>query len=121
MSTPEEYRIPWHLNVTNWVILLGAIVTCTLGWLAAGQPGVPLKDGDYGCYTPFQGGPRIPGPGVTVVEGQIVDVWDFDLDSGTRNSVPHSDFQRVDPRSFTIASVSVSTWGGSSHEYECTI
>lgn len=117
MSQSPSVKLPWHQNFANWFILTGIIGTCVMGWFAAGQPGVPLKDGDYGCRTPAQGGISIPGPGATVVNGRVIDAWDFDSSNGTTPSVPFSNPERKNPGMFTMTSVGP---GGYKYEFECT-
>lgn len=117
MSRPANDELPWYLNFSNWFILAGIIGACLLWWFAQGQPGLPLKDGDYGCRTPTQGGFSIPGPGATVVNGKVVAAWDFDFATGTTSSVPFSNAERRDPNSFTMISVAL---GGYQYEFECT-
>lgn len=114
VSQSTSVKLPWHLNSTNWFILAGIIGTCVFGWFAAGQPGVPLKDGDYGCSA--QNG-AIPGPGATVVNGRVVDAWDFDSSTGATPSVPFRNPERKNPGMFTMTSVGP---GGHRYEFECT-
>lgn len=117
VSPSASDKLPWHLNFSNWFILAGVIGACLLGWFALGQPGAPLKDGDYGCRTPAQGGVSIPGPGATVVNGEVVDAWDFDFATGMTSSVPFRNPERKNPDTFTMTSVAL---GGYQYEFKCT-
>lgn len=101
----EEYKLPWHLNLTNWFIIIGVLVTCGAGWYLIVWPSLPLKDGEYSCMPELPGG--IAGPGAVVSDGRVVDAQEFDMSTGATYSVPFSDPKKIDPRSFRLTSVSL--------------
>ncbi len=116
-SNSDSNRLPGHLNPANWFILIGVIVTVGMVWFLMGQPGAALKDGSYGCKTPPQSGISIGGPAATVLDGEVVDAWDFDMATGLSASVPYRNVERVNADSFTMTSVAT---GGHEFEFDCT-
>lgn len=97
-STP-----PAHASPQRWFIGIGVVVAAVLCWFALGQPGMPLRDGDYGCST-GEGALAQPGPGATVEGGEIIDVWNFDLRTGRKTSLRWSDAERLSPKKFNVTS-----------------
>lgn len=105
-------------SLQNWFIGVGVVVALIVGWLAMGQPGKSLQDGDYGCSSASAsiiGG----GPGATVENGEVVDVWSFDMNTGTKTSLRWSDPNRKGPKEFSVTS-EVPTSSGSTDVYICT-
>jgi hypothetical protein len=105
-------------SVINGFLGIGVVITIGIFWWGGGQPGVPLGDGDYGCAVPGGGGlGSLPGPGATVVDGEVVDAWHFDIATGTQTSVLFSDVEQKSPGRFNMVSVN---WRGDPYQFECT-
>lgn len=106
----------------KWIIGLGIAVTVVGGWFVIGQAGRPLQDGDYGCKDRLAASMNLPaygGPGATVKNGEVVDVWDFDMSTGTRTSVPWRAAERQSSTEFTV---SVAFQGRQTYrDYVCSV
>lgn len=105
-------------NLAGMGLVLSVATFGGLGWWAAGQPGIALKDGDYGC-SPAVVGPISAGPGATVRGGELVKVWDFNMSTGKKVRLEWSDFDRTDPSEFSV--VSQMAMRSSGQTYICTL
>jgi hypothetical protein len=103
VSSTDDYAVVFHRRITTAFIAFGVAVGAGLLWLANGQPGVALRDGDYGCRSDDSALGR-PGPGVTVENGKVVDVWDFNLRTGEKASLDWSNAKRESPKKVTVTS-----------------
>jgi hypothetical protein len=105
-------------NFTGWFIAAGVVTAVVLGWIAMGQPGRPLQDGNYGCSAGALavGG----GPGATVQGGKVVDVWDFSMRTGERTSLRFQDAERTGPKKFSVTSEVPGLKSGQMQGYVCT-
>lgn len=85
-----------------WFIGIGLLVASLFTWFALGQPGTSLQDGDYGCSA----GPEVigGGPGATVKNGEVIDVWDFDMSTGEKISLRWSNPTREHSKEFSVTS-----------------
>lgn len=106
-------------NPQAWFIGIGLAVAAIGGWFALGQPGASLEDGDYGCE-PIGQTLITAGPGATVDAGEVIDVWDFDMRTGERTSLPWSNAERRSPTEFTIRAASPLDPDGPLNMYTCT-
>lgn len=117
LPSPHDEKKP--VDFTNWFIGIGVIATIVAIWFANGQPGRPLTDGDYGCSAGTlltQG-----GPGATVQDGKVVDVWDFDMRTGARRSLSWGSAERKGPNEFRVTSQNPLLPGGAADtNYVCT-
>jgi hypothetical protein len=107
------------VDFAKWFIAVGVVGAVVIGWFAMGQTGRPLKDGDYGCSA----GPLAVGggPGATVENGEVVDVWKFNMNTGKTVSLRWSDAQRKSPTEFTVTSEVPMLNSGETRHYACTI
>jgi hypothetical protein len=106
------------IDLSKWYIAIGVVVAVVVGWFAMGQPGRPLKDGDYGCSagTLAVGG----GPGATVENGKVVDVWDFSMRTGEKTSLTWSSAERKSPTEFSVTSEIPLLESRETRSYVCT-
>jgi hypothetical protein len=104
---------------TTWLIAIGAVAVVAAGWFAMGDPGMPLNDGDYGCS--LEGAVTLrSGPGATVENGEVVDVWDFDMRTGTKTSLPFRDARQTGPKEFKVTSAVPGIGSDQTSSYVCT-
>lgn len=114
-ATGEKPPVNWAARI---FIGMGVGTMVLLFWFANGQPGMTLRDGDYGCARPNVIGGAGGAPGATVRNGELVDVWSFSMATGTKSSLPWNDFERKDATTFVITSQD--TLSGSVQRFECT-
>lgn len=124
--TDDSSKPAAHANPINWFIGIGVVVTAVSIWFTSGQPGIPLHDGDYGCSAgALAVGVAVgAGPGATVEDGKVVDVWNFDMRTGRKTSLRWRDAERMDPKKFSVTSAvpAPNGRGGTRHTrtYVCT-
>lgn len=117
MSNQPLPKLAWYQSPTFWFIAIGVAVGIGLWWMANGQPGAPLREGDYSCS---QGKTALGGndPAATVQGGKVADVWSFDLRTRSKSSLPWSDAQQKSATEFTVTTVGVLT--GDTGTFVCT-
>lgn len=104
------------VDAQNLVIGAGLAVAAGFAWFGYLAP---LSDGDYGCR---QGELGLVGPGVTIVNGAVASVWNFNLETGESTELTWRDFKKVSPREFTIVSENplLEKGTGTMDSYVCT-
>lgn len=117
MSTQPVPKLAWYQSPTFWFIAIGSAGAIGLWWIANGQPGAPLSDGDYSCS---RGQTALGGnnPAATVQSGEVVDVWSYDLSTRTKSSLPWSNAKQRSATEFTVTTVGVLT--GDTGTFVCT-
>lgn len=110
--------LSWYESPTFWFITFSIIVAIGLWWTASGEPGAALRDGNYSCS---QGQTSLEGnnPAATVQGGEVVDVWSFDLNTGTETPLPWRDAKQKSSTQFTVTTVGVLS--GNRGTFECTL
>ena len=101
--TDTSTRVDKPVDLAKWFIGISVVVFLVFGWFSMGQPGTPLVDGDYGCWQD-ESHLGLPGPGVTVQGGEVVDVWNFDMRDGSKTSLHWSDPKRLSRKKLTLTS-----------------
>ena len=118
--TDTSTRLDKPVGLGKWFIGISVVVALVVGWFSMGQPGIPLHDGDYSCSA---GQSAFPGPGATVHGGEVVDVWNLNMGTGTKSSLRWSDLERMGSKKFSLTSADPSPNGGAlDHRstYVCT-
>ena len=118
--TDASTRVDKPVDLGKWFIGISVVVALVFGWFSMGQPGIPLHDGEYSCSA---GQFAFPGPGATVQGGEVVDVFNLNMRTGTKSSLRWSDVERMGSKKFSLTSDVPSPNGGAlDHRstYVCT-
>ena len=118
--TDASTRVDKPVDLGKWFIGISVVVALVFGWFSMGQPGIPLHAGEYSCSA---GQFAFPGPGATVRGGEVVDVFNLNMRTGTKSSLRWSDVERMGSKKFSLTSDVPSPNGGAlDHRstYVCT-
>jgi hypothetical protein len=117
--TPPVARTPPDLF--KWAVGFVVATSGIAGWFLLGQPGAPLKNGDYRCELKSAlslGLPSIDAPAATV-RGNVVDeVWDLDFRTGEKTFFRYSDVEHKGRKKFSMTSVAPRS--GVTNTFVCT-
>ena len=115
--------VKFHNRLASGFIALGVLAFAGLLWFVNGQPGLPLRDGEYGCQdvrAVAQMAPTITPPSVVVESGEVVAASRADGDRTTPDtSINWSDVERVSSNELRVT---LPKWGEETpaDRYVCT-